>query len=227
MRVPARLAGVILVVVAPLIAGACGDDGAVQDDAAGTSTEAPSESTTPGEIQGLVRDDLLDVGAVTLPDVTNDQEPVPFVMKADPGRLRVVYFGYTYCPDVCPTSLAALRSAYRKLGDRAELIDTAMVTVDPDRDLPKTLTKYLAAFFPERYHALRTTDEDELERAEDAFLASSTVTKDKMGEVEVSHTGTTYLVDETGHVVVEWPFGAEADDMAADMSVFLDKVETS
>ena len=64
------------------------------------------------------------------------------------GKLTVMYFGYTYCPDVCPTTLAELAQAMRKLGKKADQVQVIMVTVDPDRDTPEHLAEYLAYFSP-------------------------------------------------------------------------------
>ena len=208
----ATLFAVALVALATVLVGACGDE----NGESATTTTAPN-----GGLHGVVRDPQLVVGDVTLPDVTGNVEPVPFAMRAEPGRLLVTYFGYTHCPDVCPTSLAALRRAYREIGEPAEQIDTAMVTVDPAADTPTVLSRYLSSFF-ERYHALRTVDETQLRAAEDAFTASSTITPKPDGTYEVSHTGSTYVVDDQGEVVVEWPFGTSAKQIADDLRQLLE-----
>lgn len=65
------------------------------------------------------------------------------------GRWLIVYFGYTYCPDECPTTLQKIADALRALGPQADTIEPVFITLDPGRDHPSTLRKYLAAFGPE------------------------------------------------------------------------------
>ena len=107
------------------------------------------------ELVGLTRDPAPQVDAVTLPDVSRDG--APFELRAEPGGLLVVYFGYTNCPDICPTTMADLARALDDLGDDADRVDVAMVTVDPDRDTD-VLADYVDDFVAGG-HALATADE--------------------------------------------------------------------
>jgi len=184
-------------------------------------------SSTP-ELQGVVRADPLEVGDVTLPDVTAEGrrggglvEDGRLVMRAAADdRLLVVYFGFLNCPDVCPTTLADLRSALARLdAAQRERVDLAFVTVDPDRDGPEELAAYLPHFAP-RHHALRA-EGAELDAALDAFLASASVEVADDGSVDVAHSALLYAVDADGRVVVEWPFGTSADALADDLTVLL------
>jgi len=180
---------------------------------------------SPGALKGIVRDDPLDVGSVAVTDVTDtglySGEDEQFSFRARPGHLLVVYFGYTNCPDLCPTTLAELRAARRELGSDAERVDLAMVTVDPERDTPEVLNGYLSSF-TDRFNALRPVSEPELVAVEDAFLASSTIVKNADGTIEVGHSANAYVVDEQGLVVVEWPFGHGKDGMANDLEFLFD-----
>lgn len=175
-------------------------------------------------IHGIVRDDPLDVGAVVVTDVTEsgayaEHEP-GFTMKARPGSLLVVYFGYTNCPDLCPTTLALVRAARRELGNDGTRIDLAMVTVDPERDTAEVLDGYLASF-TDQFHALHPSSSEELTTAQDAFLATSSIRTNSVGEIEVGHTATTYVVNDEGRVVVEWPFGVDKNTMVNDFRILL------
>lgn len=204
-----RLLGVLAVVA--LAAAACGGS---SDDGSSTA------GTEPGGLVGLVRDDPLMVGDVSLPEVTENPDGVPFAFRAPPGELLIGYFGYTSCPDVCPTTLAYLRSATTALG-AGDRVSVAMATVDPDRDTPERLTGYLRSFADD-VHALRTTDRAQLQAAEDRFGAQSQVDVTPDGKVEVQHTGTAYVIDDQGRVLVEWPFGVSAEDMQNDLRILLD-----
>jgi cytochrome oxidase Cu insertion factor (SCO1/SenC/PrrC family) len=187
-------------------------------------------SPAPGSLNGVVRAEPLEVGGVSLPDVTDPAArgggrvaDGRFTMAARDGRLLLVSFGFLNCPDVCPTTLADSRAALSRLDDdQRGRIDPVFVTVDPDRDGPDELADYLAFFFP-MHHALRADgpDSPELRAALDAFLASAEVTVAADGTVEVAHTAVLYAVDDAGRVRVEWPFGTSADAIAADLRVLL------
>jgi protein SCO1 len=173
-------------------------------------------------LQGIVRSAPLVVGDASVTEVTNDMAPTPFSFRAEPDELLVVYFGYTNCPDLCPTTLAALRSAMKQIGDDAERVDLAMVTVDPDRDAP-VLSQYLGSFVT-RYHALVPQSDAELTAAQDAFLVTSSVQQRPGGDVIVEHSANAFVVDDAGNVVVEWPFGHSTAGMVNDLTVLFDEM---
>ena len=158
------------------------------------------------------------VGDIALPDLSNDG--AEFALRADTGKILVVYFGYTNCPDFCPNTMTNVKLARQQLDDPAKL-EMAMVTVDPARDLG-TLASYVTSFIPDA-HALGTADDGELARAASAFGVSYDVSTDSNGEPEVAHTTLLYAVDDTGHVVLAWPFGVSIDDLAADIDQLLDR----
>ncbi|MCZ7534257.1 MAG: SCO family protein [Acidimicrobiia bacterium] len=182
-----------------------------------SSTLGPRDSSLTREIGG---DSVLgnDVSGITLPDVSNGG--APFDMIADRGGVLVVYFGYTSCPDVCPTTMADVRQALSEMGDDADGISVAMVTVDPDRDIDETLTDYIQYFVPEA-HALRTEDDNVLRAAADAFGADYGVTKAPDGRVDVAHSPWLYAVDDEGVLRVIWAFGASPESIASDLSDLL------
>jgi protein SCO1/2 len=179
------------------------------------------DGTAPNTIIGLVRDEPLVVADQTITRVDEMGAESPYVFKAGEEKLLVVYFGFTNCPDLCPTTLADLRSAFRRIPGSAEKVDVAMVTVDPERDTADRLVPYLSSFVDDPV-ALRTEDTDLLERVEAAFLASSSIEKEATGKVDVSHTAATYVVDANGVVIVEWPFGIGADGMENDLRILLE-----
>ena len=83
------------------------------------------------------------------PDFTlTDSSGVPFQLSHHLGHAVALYFGYTHCPDVCPTTLAALARAKHELGARGSALDVAFITVDPARDTPAALTRYVRLFDP-------------------------------------------------------------------------------
>ncbi|MCC5951952.1 MAG: SCO family protein [Acidimicrobiia bacterium] len=178
----------------------------------GCASDAP-------ELGGIVRPQPLAVGDISLP-VAAPEAADSFEFSADEGRLLVVYFGYLSCPDVCPTTMVDLRGALAELGEAADTVDVAFVTVDPERDTPEQLDNYLDHFF-DRYVALRPSTVDELRAAEEAFTASSEITVNGAGVVEVAHSATTYVVGPDGTVLVEWAFGTTPELMADDLRLLL------
>lgn len=148
----------------------------------------------------------------------------PFTLKAAAGEMLIVYFGYTNCPDMCPTTMVAVRNAKQKIGDLATRVDLAMITVDPERDTENILPRYLSSF-SNKFHALVPDSDAQLRNAESAFQTTSSVTKTN-GEIKVTHGGSAYVVDDTGKVVVEFPFGMDAKSMAHDLQILLTERET-
>jgi protein SCO1/2 len=189
-----------LVAASLLLAAACGGDDA-------------------RELAGYVREPEVRVDQVALPDVSQGGEP--FTMRAQQDGLLLVYFGYTNCPDVCPTTLADVRAALRQLdASDAARVDLAMVTIDPARDTP-VLTDYVQTFV-EDAHALATEDDALLRDAANPFGASYSVTTNDAGQIEVSHSPQLHVVGDDGTLRLTWPFGVTADDLAADMEALLE-----
>jgi protein SCO1 len=170
------------------------------------------------ELVGYALEPAPRVDAVALPDVSRGGEP--FALRAQPAGLLVVYFGYTNCPDVCPTTMSDVRTALRQLGDDADRVDVAMVTIDPDRDTA-VLADYVGSFV-EGGHALATDDAGELRAVADPFGVSYLVEKNSGGEIEVSHSPQLYVVDDGGTLALTWQFGVPADDLADDLAQLLE-----
>lgn len=170
------------------------------------------------ELVGFQREPAPVVAEYELPDLSNDGEP--FALRAQQDELLVVYFGYTNCPDFCPTTLSDVRLALQQLDD-PDQVAVAMVAVDPDRDLP-ILAEYVGGFFPDNGHALGTDDPGLLSRVAAPFGAQYDVTTNDDGEIEVAHTTQLYAVDDAGEIVLTWQFGVSKDDLAGDMEQLLE-----
>jgi len=175
------------------------------------------------ELVGLTRDPEPQVDAVELPDVADGG--APFAFRAPAGGLLVVYFGYTNCPDVCPTTMADLKVALDDLGEDADRVAVAMVTVDPARDTP-VLADYIQSFFPGA-HAIATDDQAALQSVAGPFGVSYEVRTAPDGETEVGHSSNLFAVDDAGRLVLTWSVGggegtARADDLAGDIRQLLE-----
>lgn len=169
------------------------------------------------DLVGFQREPAPVVAEYELPDLSDDG--TPFALQADPGELLVVYFGYTNCPDFCPTTLSDTRLALQRM-DEPERVAVAMVAVDPDRDLA-ILDEYVAGFFPDNGHALGTDDAALLAAVAAPFGAQYDVITADDGEIEVAHTTQLYAINDAGEIVLTWQFGVPIDDLAADMEQLL------
>jgi protein SCO1/2 len=204
MRVLRRSALGAAILLAGTLA-ACGDD-----DGAGAS-----------DMRGIVRAPALQVASVELDDVSGGGAR-PVTMRAPAGEVYVIYFGYTSCPDICPTTMSDISVAVNDLpADVAERVTVGMVTVDPERDTADLLDRYLAHFFDRRL-ALRTDDPGALADAAAAFgVVYEVEAHDPGAYYAVAHSALTYVIDDSGTVAVEWPFGFDSRDMTADLKTLL------
>jgi len=202
-RRAASVSAIALLLVAPVLAS-CGDDEVAH------------------ELVGFRPSAAQPVDVVTIADASSGD--APFEFRAEPGTLLIAYFGYTSCPDVCPTSLAILKKAITELGDDGARVDLAMATVDPARDSGEILTGYVKSFIPDA-HALRTEDDTVLRQAADAFGVSYSVTTAEDGSVEVAHSGAMYVVDDQGDLALTMPFGITVADVAADLEVLIREID--
>ncbi|MFN3213964.1 MAG: SCO family protein [Henriciella sp.] len=126
------------------------------------------------------------------------------------GAPTLIYFGFTFCPDICPGTLVALNRAYDALPDNIEPPQTLLITVDPERDTPEALAEYVStAAFPDNLVGLTGTQE-EIAAAADAFIAQyeRIETPDSLAEYTMDHTSLLYLMDENWELKT---FFAEAD----------------
>lgn len=182
---------------------------------------ADAGSATTAARAGVEREIPIDLSGVVLPDAS--QGGAPFPLRAADGKILLVYFGYTNCPDVCPTTLSEVKRIRRDLGEDAGRVEVAMVTVDPARDTAEVLTGYLGHFFDDA-HALRTDDPAVLAAATAAV--GGTVTTRPTTDAEhytVDHVATLFAVDPSGVVVAEWPFGTPATSIEQELRNVLDE----
>lgn len=126
------------------------------------------------------------------------------------GSPTLIYFGFTYCPDICPGTLVALNRAYEALPDGVAPPQTLLITVDPERDTPEALAAYVStAAFPDNLIGLTGSEED-IAAAADVFIAQyeRIETPDSLAEYTMDHTSLLYLMDENWELKT---FFAEAD----------------
>ena len=130
------------------------------------------------------------------------------------GSVVLLFFGYTHCPDVCPTTLVDFAGVRRRLGPRAERVRFVFVTVDPGRDTPQRAMSY-ARQFDSTFIGL-SGDSTTLAAVQRSFRVASWVARDSLGNIEVAHSATIFLVDRRGEVTALLRIGgAGVDQLAA------------
>jgi protein SCO1/2 len=161
------------------------------------------------------------------------QEPKPaaeIVLRSDAGPVRLgdyrgkitlLYFGYTSCPDICPTTLANIRLALGDLSaEEAAQVQVVFVSVDPDRDTPEKLGKYVEIFGANFVGATGTRQEiDLMTSAFDVLYKINS--SESGGNYSVDHSGFVTVIDRSGYVVMTWPHGTRSTDMSADLQYLL------
>jgi protein SCO1/2 len=115
------------------------------------------------------------------------------------GKAVVVFFGYTQCPDVCPTTLAALAEAMKQLGPDAERVQVLFITVDPDRDTPDLLSKYVPAF-DRRFLGLRGNAEETARTAKEFRILYQKQPGTSPGNYTMDHSAGTFIFDPQGRL---------------------------
>lgn len=136
------------------------------------------------------------------------------------GKYVLLYFGYTFCPDVCPASLGNLAAALRRMGKKADEVQVIMISVDPGRDSPEKVAEYVAHFHP----SFIGLSGDEQEIARVAALYGVFYEKQEVASSAgylVNHTATIMAIDRQGRLKLIWPFGVTADEIASDLRYLL------
>ena len=148
----------------------------------------------------------------------------PFRLRDHKGKVVLVFFGYTYCPDVCPFTLAKMKQLYSRLGEQAGGFEVVFVSVDPQRDTVEKLARYVPNF-DSRFYGLRL-EEDALTRTSKAFEVTVQYGMPKAGPETssyyyVDHTGTFFIVDREGKLRLKFPPSATVEQMLPDIEKLL------
>jgi len=132
------------------------------------------------------------------------------------GKYLLVFFGYTYCPDVCPTTLAVISAALDKMGSRADRIVPLFITVDPKRDTPEKLKAYLSSFGP-RFVGLTGDAKDIASVAKEYRVYYKQHPAENGADYTVDHSGVVYLMDPGGVFIANYSLDVSPDMMAQDL----------
>jgi protein SCO1/2 len=159
---------------------------------------------------------------VAVPDFTlTDQDGKPFHLSDQHGNVILLFFGYTQCPDVCPTTLATWRKVHEALGDDAQRVKFVFVTVDPERDTPERLALHVHAFNPEFFGLSGAPDDLEaVYEVFDVYYEKDTSSGSAAGYL-ISHTATTFVLDTEGQWRLRETYGTPVEDIVKDIQQLL------
>lgn len=145
-----------------------------------------------------------------------DQNGEPFTFSQHEGKVIFTYFGYTYCPDACPATLAEWREVKAELGDDAENVVFVMVTVDPERDSPERLKEWLGFWDPSFYGVSMWPEDTDTLTAQWGVTANKREGGSASGYL-VDHDVSTYIIGPDGQIQLTYPLGFSPEDIADDI----------
>jgi protein SCO1/2 len=148
-----------------------------------------------------------------------DQNGKPITDQDMKGEPFLVFFGFTHCPDVCPTTLFDVSEVLRALGPDAKSVRALFVTVDPERDTPAVLKDYLTSFDPRIIGV--TGDDASVAAAEKAYRVYAKKVPTDGGGYTMDHTALVYLMNKDGHFVAPFNLKRRPDEAAADLKRYL------
>ena len=149
-----------------------------------------------------------------------DQNGQPRTLADFKGKVVVVFFGYTQCPDVCPTTMVELAQVKKALGADGERVQGLFVSIDPERDTPEILKAYMASFDPS-FVALRGTPEQTLAASKEFKVFYAKVPGKTEGSYTMDHTAGSYILDGNGKVRLFERYGGGVDALTADLKALL------
>jgi protein SCO1/2 len=147
-----------------------------------------------------------------LPDV----DGTPRTLADWKGKVTVVFFGYTQCPDVCPTTMTELAAIRKSLGAEGDKLQSVFVTIDPERDTPEILKAYVANFGP-GFTALRGTPEQTAAAAKEFKVFFAKAPGRNGGNYTMDHSAASFVFDPAGRVRLYVPYGGDSKKFAADL----------
>lgn len=163
-------------------------------------------------------------------DMTGTQFGKPLTLTDHTGKLRnihdfkgkvvVLFFGYTHCPDVCPTTMSDLKQTMRLLGDKAEQVQVLFVTVDPERDTQAVLAQFVPSFDP-RFIGLRGSVAEVAANIAEYKVYAAKVAEPGKSAYTMDHSAGLYVFDQTGAPRIYLSYGVKPADIAHDLQQLL------
>ena len=214
--------GLVLVAfaLAAIVSVACSQDGGTSEEGA-SGPSAPGGVTSSSElgVSGTLFDPPLPAAGFTL--TGEDGESVS--LSDFRGKVVALYFGYTHCPDVCPLTLGTYKAALERLpAEVSDQVNVVMISVDPERDTPEVLGRYMSLFNPD-FTGLsgRLEDVDAVLDAWDIQIRRGT--PDDIGAYVVDHPAASWIIDQQGRLRVQVAHMTGTDALAADLKSIVEE----
>ena len=166
----------------------------------------------PGPFQGSLIEPALPAAEI----VNLDQHGDPFRLSEQRGKVVLLAFGYTHCPDVCPATLAQFKQIKEGLGDQAGRAQFVLVTVDPERDTPEQMKAYLEKFDPQ-FIGLTGARADLESIWKNYFVFQETHDTGHTDDYSVDHTARIYAIDKGGNLRLTYPLELGSDAILSDV----------
>jgi protein SCO1/2 len=157
--------------------------------------------------------------AIGGPFQLTDQSGATVTEKSLQGKPSLIFFGFTHCPDVCPTALFEMSEILRAMGGDADRVNAYFISVDPERDNKEAIKDYLSSFDPHLKGL--TGDPDSIARALSAYRVYAKKVPLKDGDYTMDHTALTYLMDRDGRFVAPFNLNRKPEEAAADLKKYL------
>ena len=157
--------------------------------------------------------------AIGGPFQLTDQSGTTVTDKSLQGRPSLIFFGFTHCPDVCPTSLFEISEVLRAMGKDADRVNAYFVSVDPERDSKEAMKDYLSSFDPHLKGL--TGDPEAIAKMLTAYRVYAKKVPLKDGDYTMDHTALTYLMDRDGKFVAPFNLNRKPEEAAADLKKYL------
>jgi protein SCO1 len=158
--------------------------------------------------------------AIGGPFTLTDQDGKTITARDFKGEPLLVFFGYTHCPDICPTTLFELSEVLHAMGKDADRVHALFITVDPERDTAAVMKDYLSSFDPHLRGATGTPQQIEAVEKEYRVIARK-VPIGKNGDYSMDHTALVYLMDKEGRFVAPFSLNRKPADAAAVLRKYL------
>lgn len=203
--------GLILLVCLCLL-GACKP----AQEAASTKPSEEVATKTTEEFVGT------DISAANFPGTLSltDHTGKARTMADFKGKAVVLFFGYTHCPDVCPTTMSDLKNVMKLLGDKADQVQVLFVTVDPERDTQEILAQFVPSF-DKRFIGLHGDAQQTKETLKNFKIFYSKVEGKNKDDYSIDHSAGMYVFDKTGKIRVYMGYGQKVPEMVSDISKLL------
>jgi len=149
-----------------------------------------------------------------------DHTGTPRTLDDYKGKVIVMFFGFTHCPDVCPTTMLDLKNTMKLLGDKADEVQVLFVTVDPERDTQEVLAKFVPSF-DSRFIGLRGDAEQTAETVKNFKIYYAKVPGKSENDYSIDHSAGMFAFDKKGKVRLYLGYGQKPEDIASDVQNLL------